>query len=181
MSLRQRCQSVCDILLGRKEFVVSHVWSFKIRKQDNIFSTSLFREIPILTNTHHMKEGHAGAADSMSVAYDLEGFTSSTLRSKGCGAGVGVEEVCPALVTVAEGFCLGVPYHLCRCGSRFGLGFANARRRVRYALPNLEFWKRDVVTELHSRLGRDLEKNDMHVVKLFCIKLTFCVLTLSVP
>jgi hypothetical protein len=92
-----------------------------------------------------MKPGHAGAADNMSIAYDLEGFTSSTLRSKGCGAGVGVEEVCPALATVAEGFCLGVPYHLCRCGSsRFELGFANARRRVRYALPNLEFWKRDV-------------------------------------
>jgi hypothetical protein len=42
----------------------------------------------------------------MSTAYDLEGFTSSTLRSKGCGAGVGVEEVCRALVTVTEGFCL---------------------------------------------------------------------------
>jgi hypothetical protein len=54
----------------------------------------------------------------MSTAYDLEGFTSSTLRSKGCGAGVGVEEVCRALVVVAEGgFCLSVPYHLCRCGS----------------------------------------------------------------
>ena len=75
-----------------------------------------------------MEQGHAGAADNMSTAYDLEGFTSSTLRSKGCGAGVGVEEVCLALVTVAEGFCLGVPYHLCRCGSsRFGLGFANVR------------------------------------------------------
>lgn len=50
-------------------------------------------------NTHHMKPGHAGAAGNMSTAYDLEGFTSSTLRSNGCGAGVGVEEVCPALVT----------------------------------------------------------------------------------
>jgi hypothetical protein len=77
----------------------------------------------------------------MSTAYDLEGFTSSTLRSKGCGAGVGVEEVYPALVTVAEGFCLGVPYHLCKCGSsKFGLGFANTRRRVRYALPALEYF-----------------------------------------
>jgi hypothetical protein len=49
-----------------------------------------------------MKPGHAGAAGNMSTAYDLEGFTSSTLRSKGCGAGVGVEEVCPALATVPK-------------------------------------------------------------------------------
>jgi hypothetical protein len=92
-------------------------------------------------NTHHMELGHAGAADDMSTTYDLEGFTSSTLRSKGCGAGVGVEEVCRVLVTVAEGFCLSVPYHLCRYGSsRFRFGFANARRRVRYALPTPEYF-----------------------------------------
>ena len=68
----------------------------------------------------------------MSTAYDLEGFTSSTLRSKGCGAGVGVEEVCQALVTAAEGFCRSDLTIFADVDHRdFGLEFANARRRVR--------------------------------------------------
>jgi hypothetical protein len=63
-----------------------------------MFSTSLFREIPILTDTHHVESGSFGASNETGVTYDFEGFTDSTLRSNGCVAGVGVEDVCRALV-----------------------------------------------------------------------------------
>ena len=61
----------------------------------------LFREIPILAHTHHVKAEEAGASSEKESAYDLEGLTTSTLRSNGCAAGVGVEDVYRASVWVA--------------------------------------------------------------------------------
>jgi hypothetical protein len=89
-----------------------------------------------------MKLGHAGAADNMGTAYDLEGFTSSTLRSKGWGTGVGVEEVCRALVTMVEGGLLPqciIPSLQMWIIETWGLRRANARGRVRYTFLALEY------------------------------------------
>jgi hypothetical protein len=67
----------------------------------------------------------------MSTAYDLEGFTSSTLRSKGCGAGVGVEEVCRAI------------------------SYGGRRLLFRCTLPSLQMW----IIEIWVRICERQEKS----------------------
>ena len=65
----------------------------KIRKQDNMFSTSLFQRDSHLDEYASFEKETARADVKMGGAYDFEGFTASTLRSKGCVAGVGVDDV----------------------------------------------------------------------------------------